>query len=172
MLTFKFIFTIAFFAAAFISGAFAQQPKAITEYVMIDGQKAAVTRKSSTAINQGIQLTAVYDAENCQKPTVKGSIFQIIDNEWRLTHFGFNPTKRPQVTDFLPSGTWFLKSLPLSKDEVAVVECRTESGMVTQTEVVTFKKKDVVRKVIVPDAGVLRIEIMKLKDFLKLEDKE
>ena len=172
MLTAKFIFTIAICAAAFISNSFAQQPKAVTEYVMVNGEKVGVTRKSSTAINQGIQLTAVYDAENCEKPAVKGSIFQIIDNEWRLTHFGFNPTKRPQVTDFLESGQWFIKSLPIKSDEVAIVECRTESGMVTQTEVVTFKKKDVVRKVIVPDAGVLRIEIMKLKDFLKLEDKE
>lgn len=178
MLRFKISFTIAICIAAFISNSFAQnsrnqpQPKAITEYVMVNGERVGVTRKSSTSINTSIQLTASYDAENCTKPIKPASIFQIINGEWKMVSFSFVPTKRKQVTDFLASGTWFIKSMPIAKDEVAIIECVAESGLVTQTEVITHKSKDVIRKVLVPDAGVLNIEIMKIKDFVKLEDKE
>lgn len=172
MLLFKISITIAICIAAFVSNSFAQQPKAITEYVMVNGERVGVTRKSSTEINTNIQLTAMYDAEKCTKPIQNGSIFQIINGEWKMVNFGFMPTKRKQITDFLASGTWFIKSMPIGKDEVAIIECRAESGLVTQTEVITHKSKDVIRKVLVPDAGVLNIEIMKIKDFVKLEDKE
>ncbi len=167
------MFTIA------IATAFSQTPLSITEYIIVEGKRIAVTRNSSTEVLEKKavivpekifgSLVAVYDCEGQCSPKDKRLKLVQIDEatkEWTYTFFDFRCLDRGNFS-VLESGRWFVSHIPLEKDEVAVIECIADgTNLTTQYEVITFSKRDVMRKIYVPDYGQMKVTVMKITDFI------
>lgn len=164
------------FIIASIVTAFSQAPLSIAEDVMIDGEHATVTRKSSTDIVGATptkiygSLVATFDCEaNCDPDGKKMKLVQIDEKtkEWTATYFDFRCIDRGNWA-VLESGRWFVSEVPIREDELAVIECILDRiNLTTQYEIITYSKRNVMRKIHVPDYGQVKVTIMKIRDYIK-----
>lgn len=169
----KLISTVAFIALS-VTTIFSQaQPRATTETVMLAGKPVQVTRKSSTDIKpMTADLIAVYDCDgDCSPKNKVAKLMKIVDGrDWRYREVSFRCINRGNM-DILPSGIWFIASLPLEKDEIAIIEITAnKTNAKTQYELISWKHRDVMRKLFIPELGTIKITVMKIKDFIKISD--
>lgn len=166
MLLLKFILTTTICLTAFIASC--QQPLAITENVLLNGDWVKITRKSSTNINQTAVMEFVGDCEKnvhkYQRLSLKPVLNGVISN--RVVEFYSRCIERGNV-DAIAPGNYIFTSIDIEKDEVAVVEILNAANKRVSYEIIDFKHKDVMRSLAIPEQGNIRVTVKKLAYLFK-----
>lgn len=163
-LIFKAIATACILLATIIANAQNSKPLAISETHIIDGKTATITRKSSTEVNHSAILEFVSDCENHVKSRKKLTIVPVRGGvaQMKMVDSYYTRCAVRGNIDVLSPGEYLITSVEMTDDEYTVVEVYNALEKKVSESIITYKNRNTMRKLSVPENGYVKVSISKV----------